>query len=640
MGVLKFQQWLRTKFREHVRTDLKALIGEKEVRRLLIDFNAIIHNEATEAYTSDDPDVLEAMKSAPQSFVLEEGGVVDLIMEELQDLIEIVKPKRLVYIAADGVVMKAKILQQRQRSFKTKTSDHPFNRNSVKPGTQFMITVCAEVRSRLARYAKDMEAITEVSEFPLEIEFSDDSEPGEGEHKIMTKLKERPKRRGSFDREVDVIYSPDSDMHFLSFLHASPSDEVVIMRHVHRRVHEKVDESLSQEDEDDEEEGDAKKEVEVEENEDIKEADSPYEFFYTSAILRALKKQGFADIRDFVFVCCFAGNDFVHPLPFVKYGDGNVFASIHHAYIKTFGRQRSYGTIYDGATVNWANVLKFLETLEGISDKFLENGGRMQILRSDKYYNPKTEEDRRAPFLSWAISEGVRAGRREAQSKVGKGKEQERGTKVGRKGEERKERMEVQFNPAFFNDKYRRFIFGTFHDPTEIRENLTYDLTNDMCKNYLEGLVWTMEYYANQGTGVNSDWSYVFHYSPTVFDLKRYVADHLEKPTWYDVPLSRLNSVINKPLEHLIAVLKQEDLYLVPDIVSMLFLKYMPHLFPTVVVTDSTMVPFGEEWRETVLVNIPDMASIRRLFSSIAEVEEVAKINARKSRVKVWMRRG
>ena len=579
MGVLKFQQWLRTEFRKHVSSRLSELIGDKGVKRLFVDYNAIVHMAATEVYDVDDPVIYDAMMQEPDAYILSEGGIVDVIMEELIGLIETVRPKRLVYIAADGVAMKAKIVQQRQRSFKSGSDTHPFNRNKVKPGTQFMTMVCSEIRSRLKQYAKENGDDTDVGEFPSKIEFSDDSDPGEGEHKIVKMFNKKPNQRRGFDREVDIVYSPDADMHFLMMLHSNPqSDNVVIMRHAFKQPPKEDDEEPQEQ--------------------------PKYEYFHTSEISKVLRKTGFPEIRDFLFVCIFGGNDFVPSLPCFKYGDGNVFGELVSAYRRTFGIDKGRGSIYDGDNIMWSNVVKYLQSLESVSQTFLERGGNKQIMRPDLYYDEKTGEDRRSKVLEWSMSDS--------------------------------EEGNAKFSQAFFNQRYKSYIFGTFHNRELGREDITYDLTPDMVRSYLEGFLWVMEYYSNQGQGVNHDWCYPFHYAPDVPDIKNYVETKGKKPDWYDVPLYKFNDVVNTPLQHLVAVLKQEDLYLLPDIVRVLFLKEMPHLFPSSVQTDRTCVPFGQEWREVILINYPSMASIRTLFEVIKDNPDVVAKNKRRIFTAVW----
>lgn len=561
MAVLNFQAWLRREFPELHAYILQTILPTETVDRLFIDFNAMVHNAINEVYKSDDPEELERMYSMSAGYW---NSVADAIFEEIVDLYDIVQPKRLLYIAADGPVMKAKLIQQRQRSFKAVGSKQPFNRNQVKPGTDFMTSICERIRKRLKEWGQEGVKLNETR--PHHIKFSDSYAEGEGEHKIMTELL-NPSGR---DRKaVDVIYSPDSDVHFLSYMHGIMRP-VVIMRQVHEVTEE-----------------------------------NKYEFFHVSKIkAQIITKLGFGSIEDFILVSCFAGNDFVPALPFAKFGDGNGFRAIVQAYKKAFGF-RSAPVLFKNKSIDWELLYQYLVYLSMESEQYLLKAAMSQQQNPDKFFNEETGEDRRSKVLDWALT--------------GTGKE-------------------TTFNARFFNERYKKYIFGTFHEADMKREeHINFDATQEQVHNYLEGMVWVMFYYASQGSSVNHDWAYVFHYPPDILDLIAYLKDHASRPTWLRVPLNVTIQTPNTPLEHLLAILKKEELWMLPPVVSTLFLKEMPQLFPEEVIVDRTGIPFGVEGHEIVLVNHPSMASIRNLFDVVRSDPSVVRINVvRKHPVLVW----
>jgi 5'-3' exonuclease len=578
MGVLKFQQWLRNTFENYYKLKLEELTAKKVVGRLFIDFNAVIHNAINEVYKTDDPEELERMFTMSPAYWTGPGGVLDGIMDELLEMIRIVKPTRLVYIAADGPVMKAKLMQQRQRSYKAQGDTQPFNRNQVKPGTDFMTTICGRVRQALKEWATA--AYKNNKPRPHEIHLSDSGDEGEGEHKIMTQIGIVDSNARGANNEIDVIYSPDSDMHFLSYLHSTRN--TIIMRRLH------------------EIQNDAEK----------------YEYFHVTEIKKLIIKSptknfpdplGFGDIRDFVLVSCFGGNDFVPALPFAKFGDGNAFDAIVKAYKRAFGN-RSGSALYVDNKINWLALAHYLSFLEVESTRFLQKAAIDQVKRSYLYHNEEAGEDRRSPVLKWALLET---------------------------GDE------MELNPVFFNTRYKKYIFGTFHEPNMVRESFNFDATEEQVHNYLEGLTWVMSYYASQGSSVNHDWAYVFHYPPDVSDIRKYLLKRGAKPTWTQVPLDHTHQDINTPLEHLITILRRDELWMLPPIVSTLFLQEMPDLFPEKVYVDKTGIPFGVEGKEIVLVNFPSMTQIRQVFDIIREDPSVVRVNkVRKNATKIWPSRG
>ena len=572
MGVLKFQSFLRREFKEHCSRQLATLTDEREVRRLFVDFNAMIHNAINDTYSTEDPDELRLMFESPESYWLSPEGVVDHVMQEMIEVLDIARPKELLYIAADGPVMRAKLAQQRQRTYKSKPGSQPFDRNLVKPGTEFMITICSEVRSRLGKLAMEITAAR--GNFPHEVIFSDAFAPGEGEHKIMTMLKTKAKKNNTYDRQYDVVYSPDSDMHFLVYLHAAPNDNVVIMRRTHK----------------------------------IGEDGEKYEYFHATRIRAEIIKMGFPNIRDFVLICCFGGNDFVPALAFAKFGDGDVFGTLMRTYIATFGRQKGLSAIFSGTSIKWNMLLRYVQALLPASDTFLSKAGTMQVEQSHKFYDPLKGEDRRSKVLMWAM------------------------------GYEGNESGKPDFDASFFNSRYKQFIFGTFHQIDQPREEFNFDATQEQVHNYLEGLVWVLSYYDNQEEGVNHDWVYSFHYPPDVVDLADYLQLHQENPTWEVRPLDTSIQPINSPMEHLMAILRKEQLYMLPTVLKTIVIDQLPHLYPEEVQVDLTNVPFGDEGREIVLIDFPDMTEIRNVFSAVRDDPNVKSRNLKKGNLRVWPR--
>jgi 5'-3' exonuclease len=561
MGVLKFQTWLRHKFPQFHGYTLQTVLPIGTVDRLLIDFNAMIHNAINDVYNTEDEEELQRMYSMSAGYWNE---VADRIFDDIIELYEIVQPKRLIYIAADGPVMKAKLMQQRQRSYRAMGSQQPFNRNQVKPGTDFMASITERIRKRLKAWGDQGAKLEEAR--PYHIKFSDSYAEGEGEHKIMAELLQPT---GKDRKAVDVIYSPDADVHFLSYLHGNMRP-VIIMR----QVHEVTDENK-------------------------------YEFFHVSQIKKEiLTKLGFGSIEDFIVVSCFAGNDFVPALPFAKFGEGNGFDGIVQAYKKAFGFRTS-PAIYKNKAIDWTVLYQYLVYLSMESDRYLLKATLSQQNNTSRYYNEETGEDRRSKILDWALT--------------GTGKD-------------------ATFNPRFFNERYKAYIFGTFHESDMKREeDVDFNSTAEQVHNYLESLVWVMSYYISQGSSVNHDWAYMFHYPPDILDVIGYLKVHAAHPTWVHVPLNTTIQTLNTPLEHLLAILKKEELWLLPPVVSTLFLTEMPELFPEHVNIDNTGIPFDVEGHEIVLVNYPSMTSIRNLFDVVRSDPSVVRVNVvRKHPVLVW----
>ena len=142
-----------------------------EVDCLGVDFNCFIH-----AY-------------------LRAENPVGSIIVAFHDLVTNIVRAKKVYVAFDGLVPFAKMVQQRYRRMKKADEIPEFDKNQISPGTPFMRELADTLRFM----------------YP-EIIVSDTLEPGEGEHKIFTWLR----TLSSEDRKSTLIYGLDADLIVIS----------------------------------------------------------------------------------------------------------------------------------------------------------------------------------------------------------------------------------------------------------------------------------------------------------------------------------------------------------------------------------------------------------------------------------------
>jgi len=143
------------------------------------------------------------------------------IIKYTKKLIENLGPKLRIHIMIDGVVPMAKIRQQRLRRFKSSwTKDGSgWDTNAITPGTEFMEKLCVQLK--------------------LEgWDVSGADEPGEGEQKIMSRLRQgtsklsgRSKKEKDTEKKPIVIYGLDADLIILSLLHTLlHKKQIILMR--------------------------------------------------------------------------------------------------------------------------------------------------------------------------------------------------------------------------------------------------------------------------------------------------------------------------------------------------------------------------------------------------------------------------
>jgi len=166
---------------------------------LWMDFNCLIYHTLRRLppYTKADQDAWEA-------------AFLEEIVTYTKKVVVEVKPSKGVHIAIDGVVPMAKMRQQRLRRFKSSwltenglaegqvAGQERWDTNAITPGTAFM----AALRKKLEGLCKTKKGWT----------ISSSDEPGEGEHKVMAKV------RNLAINGSNAVYGLDADLIVLSLL--------------------------------------------------------------------------------------------------------------------------------------------------------------------------------------------------------------------------------------------------------------------------------------------------------------------------------------------------------------------------------------------------------------------------------------
>ena len=149
---------------KHIQKNCNQLV---EYDTLGLDFNCFIHK------------------------YLKAENPVGSVICALYDFFETVARGKRVYIAIDGLVPFAKIVQQRYRRFRKPDEATEFDKHQISPGTKYM---------------KDLGEALKMC-FPDCI-VSDTEEPGEGEHKIFRWFRSIPEK----DRGRMCVYGLDADL--------------------------------------------------------------------------------------------------------------------------------------------------------------------------------------------------------------------------------------------------------------------------------------------------------------------------------------------------------------------------------------------------------------------------------------------
>ncbi|XXH00380.1 Putative aminophospholipid-translocase [Hypoxylon texense] len=219
MGVPKFFRWLSERY-----PAISQLIAENripEFDNLYLDMNGIIHN-----CTHKD--------SHDTTFRLSEDEMFIRIFNYIEHLFGKIKPKKLFFMAIDGVAPRAKMNQQRARRFRTALDaeqarekairegqelpkDDPFDSNCITPGTEFMAKLTQQLKYFISK------KISEDSDWQVcDIVLSGHEVPGEGEHKIMEYIRNAKAQPDYHPNVRHCLYGLDADLIMLGLLSHDP----------------------------------------------------------------------------------------------------------------------------------------------------------------------------------------------------------------------------------------------------------------------------------------------------------------------------------------------------------------------------------------------------------------------------------
>ncbi|KAJ1615068.1 Rat1 Kar1/Rat1 like 5'-3' exonuclease [Cryptosporidium canis] len=231
MGVPTFYRWLCNRYPLIVK-EIKDAVNEEtclddldltepningEFDCLYLDMNGIIH-------PCCNPSGAEKPKDEAEMFTR--------VCDYIDRLYAMVRPRRLLYMAIDGVAPRAKMNQQRSRRYKTalemeyskrayeiaqeefcqigyKCPEYieKWDSNVITPGTPFMerLTLClhAYIRRKFE---------TDESWKSISVIFSDSNIPGEGEHKILEYIRCQRSNPDYDPNTRHVLYGSDADL--------------------------------------------------------------------------------------------------------------------------------------------------------------------------------------------------------------------------------------------------------------------------------------------------------------------------------------------------------------------------------------------------------------------------------------------
>lgn len=428
MGVPAFFRWLSEKYPRIILDVLeervKVVGGQGSTRipfdstrpnpsglecdNLYVDMNGIIHP-------------CSHPEQGPQPKTEEE--MYENVCLYVDRLFRIMRPRKLLYLAIDGVAPRAKMNQQRARRFrsaqearenleveenvraeltkmgqKVPPAKKAWDSNVITPGTPFMLRLSEYIRFYIRKRIS-----TDKAWQNIRVIFSDASIPGEGEHKIMSHVRLQRSQPGYSPNLVHVLHGLDADLIMLALAtheaHFYISREEVLFGRKSQEENEKRQiETMFREKQRalDEEAGEVAMQL-------LENKQKPL-IMVSIPILREYLANEFALcltpgripfppslerlIDDIVFLCFFVGNDFLPHLPSldIRVGALDFLFNVYKRILPTLG---DYITNH-GGQVNLSHVDVILAEVGSIED----------YVFSMKHENEMREQERREQMKS------------------------------------------------------------------------------------------------------------------------------------------------------------------------------------------------------------------------------------------------
>mmetsp|Transcript_20065 Transcript_20065/g.28834 ORF Transcript_20065/g.28834 Transcript_20065/m.28834 type:complete len:1503 (+) Transcript_20065:75-4583(+) len=527
MGVPKFYRWISERY-----PLINQLISNTsmlpEIDNFYLDMNGIIH-ACTHPNDSD-----TSIQLSLRDMILAIFRYIDRCISG------IVKPKKLLFLAIDGVAPRAKLNQQRARRFRAgqermenmmkarqrgedvDASGPIFDSNCITPGTEFMEIIDKHLRWYIHKKMKDDPVWRD-----LEVIYSGHDVPGEGEHKIIQYIRDARARPDYQPNQRHCLYGQDADLIMLGL--ATHEPHFTLLREV-------IDFG-----------GKSKGGRGGQRETVMKQTkDARFQLLHLS-VLREYIEVEFANqhtgqpldrerlVDDFIFLTFLVGNDFLPHLPTLDIGESAfdvIFDLYRQLQQESVGYIVSNGEIGDFARLErlFAGIgqreAEILKTREAEQREF---NARRRRRRGSVQDLPSVEEEEEEELeLQRALEEAIAEAQEEARMNPAvkdNDNTDSNGTSLSPsvpttppatpalEGDDEEPETDTSQNKVkdyrsrYYYEKFK-LTPGTVHSERFLSQ---------LMEDYLKGLMWCLAYYM-KGC-ISWTWYYPYYYGPMLIDM-------------------------------------------------------------------------------------------------------------------------
>ncbi|KAM9440209.1 5'-3' exoribonuclease 1 isoform 2-T2 [Clarias gariepinus] len=528
MGVPKFYRWISERY-----PCLSEVVKEHQIPEfdnLYLDMNGIIH----QCSHPNDEDV---------HFRITEEKIFADIFHYLEVLFRIIKPRKVFFMAVDGVAPRAKMNQQRGRRFRSAKeaeekikkalekgevlpTEARFDSNCITPGTEFMVRLQEQLK-----YFVQQKLSTDRMWQGVRVYLSGHETPGEGEHKIMEFIRSEIATSGHDPNTRHCLYGLDADLIMLGLTSHEPHFSLL------------------------------REEVRFGGKKNQKRITAPEETTFHLLHLSLMREYigyEFSPLRerisfgydveriidDWILMGFLVGNDFIPHLPHLHINQ-DALSLLYRTYIAVLPTLGGY--LNENGHLNLAHFEKYLEKLAEFDREHFS-----EVFVDLKWFESKVGNKYVNEAAGLAAEEEL--GRQGRRNKVCKDSlslaaldgEQDSPCSTGKEGGEEDGEEEDMFETEF--RQYKRTYYMTKMDVEVVSD----EFLAGQARCYVEGIQWILHYYYH---GVQSwSWYYPYHYAPFLSDVR-------------DIANLKLTFDLGKPFmpfEQLLAVLPSASKELLP----------------------------------------------------------------------------